>query len=469
MKQNETEFLKALGGIPQPYIDELIQFQAEHAQAPEKAWNAPKQRSDEQRKENHIMMHSAQHADASNRQADISVRKLRPFTIGILASLSACAVLAVGFCVSHFRNNDIAMTPATAPEQSEMPVIEETEAAPEESSAAPDPAACILGEYMTVFTTLGDNSETSGIPEIPENGGMLFTSMEDLLPLLERASATDLPVKGVQHAESCFHNGQHILILKAKWISGGFDSTVRSIYLTADGYLHADVASYVNDNENTAQDYSAVTHCYLLAAVPESLNEISGASVRQTLYCSDCADSETDDPFKAELIAYNSDTMYVKQLAHNEADYIFPEFTFEMYAPDEDMDDDSAWMLGDVLVNMRGAGLPEPIAADALEIIEPNLTQLHENALVGMNNVQSGAAPYISVYDTADGTARRLVYPEQKYHGCLNGGMRVTILSSSALSDTAQMQAPFEEPSEIESALPHTDGHASFLTIVNNP
>ena len=479
MKQKETEFLKALGGIPQSYIDELTQFQAEHAQTSGKVRRKPKQRSDEQRKENPIMMHTTQRSADKNKETGISVRKLRPVTIGILASLTACAVIAAGFGISHFRNDDLEMKPGTAPEQSEISEEEEismpeTEVVPEESipeeiPGTEDPAASVIGAVSTVFDCFGDNSETGGIPEIPENGAMLFTSMDDLRPLLERATNTDLPVKGVQHTESCFGSGQNILVIKTKWVVDSYDNMLRSLYVTADGYLHADVASYINDNRDPGLPSDLISHCYLLVAVPDSLSEISGASVQQTLYMSDHANGEWDDPFRDEMTAYFDDGVYLKQLLHNDADYIFPEFVFEMYAPEEDMEDDSSWMLGSMLVNMDGAGLPEQIASGALEIIEPNMTQLQENTLVGINNVNGGAAPFILVYDTVDGTARRLVYPDQKYAGRLSTGMRVTLLSSSALADTAEMHAPIEEPSEIDSALPHTDGHASFLTIVNHP
>ena len=482
MKQKETEFLKALGGIPQSYIDELTQFQAEHAQSHVTARRKPMQRSDEQRKENSIMVHSTQQTIDKHEKADISVQKLRPVTIGILTALTACVVVAAGFCMSHFKKDPLDVMPAASPKQSETTVSGETEPIPAESSfteteivsevpedtPAVDADDSTVGEAFTVFSFYGDNSETGGIPEIPENGAMLFTSMDELRPLMERATNTDLPVKALHDTESCFNSGKNILVIKNDWIVDSFDSMLRSLYVTADGYLHADVLSYINENRDPGLPPSIISKNYLLVAVPDSLSEISGSAVQQTLFVSDNPTGEGDDPFRNEMIAYYG-SVSLKRLAHNEADYIFPEFTYEMYAEDEQMDDDSSWMLGSMLVNMNGAGLPQQIADHAIEIIEPNMTQLHENTLVGINNVSGGAAPYISVYDTAGGTARRLVYPEQRYENTLHGGMRVTLLSSSALADTAEMQEPTENPSDSDSALPHTDGHASYLSIVNNP
>ena len=115
--------------------------------------------------------------------------------------------------------------------------------------------------------------------------------------------------------------------------------------------------------------------------------------------------------------------------------------------------------------------MPESVKDNAMEIIELNLTNLSENCLVAMNNVQSGALPYISVYTNAGqpDSVRRLVFPELKYAGTADAGIRVTLLYAPELTDSAEMHAPFEEPENEEPALPHTDGHASHLTIVCEP
>ena len=96
MKRRETVFLKALGDIPQPYIDELTRFQQEQAPAsaakPEAA--AGDHAEPLNQKERFGMKHTVQQSADKNREAGINVRKLRPVTIGILASLTACAVIA---------------------------------------------------------------------------------------------------------------------------------------------------------------------------------------------------------------------------------------------------------------------------------------------------------------------------------------------------------------------------------------
>ena len=219
---------------------------------------------------------------------------------------------------------------------------------------------------------------------------MLFTSLDDLRPMLERAVNSDFPAKGLQAAESCFENGRNILIIKTKWMLDSYDSMIRSLYLTADNYLHADIASCRSDVFDPGLDPNRVTHFYMVLSVPGSLQSISGATVQQSLFELGQTDTSGCNEFKDEMLAYFEEGVYLKHLSKNDADYIFPELTFEMYTP-EKMDDSSAWMLGSMMVNMEDSVLPENIMSDIMEIVDPNLTQLNENTLIGINNVESGA------------------------------------------------------------------------------
>ena len=116
MKQKETEFLKALGGIPQSYIDELTAWQQEHAPASDtdaadsrRKPDAPVQRAEK------ITMNRARTAEI-NPAAGIPVRRLRPITAGIFAALAACAVVAVGFGTGFFRRSGFTMQTGASPD-----------------------------------------------------------------------------------------------------------------------------------------------------------------------------------------------------------------------------------------------------------------------------------------------------------------------------------------------------------------
>lgn len=490
MKRKETVFLKALGDIPQTYIDELTQFQQSHAPAGGSGNRKnPRRFAEPQRQEDDfVMKHTAQQSADKNREAGINVRKLRPVTVGILASLTACAVIAAGFGTGLLGKGGISTQPGFSPEQSgaevlteedenalpETDVIEVTESDENGTEAEPDVTDAdgteIAAEeemIIPAFSCYGDNTETGGIPEIPENCGLLFNSMDDLRPLLERAVNTDLPVKGVQHAESLFADGGSVLIIKGTWDGKSYDHMLRSMYLTADGGLHANVAAYLNPSFDPGAPES-LTHYYLILGLPVSANEISGVSVQQTLFISDGTSEE--DALENEFRNSYDYAYRLKRLANNDADYIFPEMTYEFYSA-EALDGDSAWNIGSMWAKMpdAGSGLPQFLAEQANTVVQEQLSE--GNVIIGMNNVQNGSAPYISVYNSlADSSnPRRLVFPEQHYAEVMESGTRLTILCTSALTQNAEMVQPFEEPDNNDGNLPHSEGHGSQLAIVNNP
>ena len=479
MKRRETVFLKALGDIPQPYIDELTRFQQEHAPASAaKPAETGKEFAEPQRqKERFIMKHTEQQSADKNREAGINVRKLRPVTIGILASLTACAVIAAGFGTGLFGNAPDRL-PGFSPEQSGAEVLpEEDENAqtdvtevpePDEADVDPEGSEVTVEEelFFPAFSCYGDNTETGGIPEIPENGATLFTSMDDLRPLLERAVNTDLPVKGVQHTEGLFEDGGSVLVIKGTWDRKSIDHGLRSMYLTADGYLHADIAAYLDLNYDAgAPDH--LTNYYILLGVPASVGQISGVSVQETLFVSE--GTAEADPIEAEFRQGFDYAYSLKRLANNDADYIFPETTYEFYSA-EDLDSSSAWNIGSMWAMMpdAGSGLPQFLSDQTDSIVQEQLAA-GGNAVIGTNSVQNGTAPFIAVYNSmADSSyPRRLVYPEQHYAEVMSAGTRLTILFSSELSKDAQMTAPPEEIINPDSNLPHTEGHGSMLAIVN--
>ena len=490
MKRRETAFFRALGEIPESYIDELTQFQADHAKTSgtdrSGTGGVPDPRSTQ--KERLHMKHTVTDTADKNREAGISVKKLRPVTAAIFASLAACAVIGIGFGTGFISKDGIGRKPADSPEpclasegeeqNSEAdPAYISTELTDENGSEThTDYVETELGEEQlfddenrvyNIYSCFGDNTETGGIPEIPENGALLFTSMDELCPILERATNTDFPVKGVDAARSCFESGRNVLLIKVKWVMDSYDEVLRSMYVTADGVLHADVAYYTNDNTDSGlPDF--LTHSYLLVSVPGSLTQISGSAVQRTLYVSDAASEDVQDPLRDERNKYFDDGVYLQHLDYLDADYIFPETSFELYTS-ETFDADTISFLGNQLDTKTF--LPDRLHSFATEIAEPNLTQLNENCIIVLNDVQHFREPYIAVFENPeqDQAPRRLVFPNLKYQGTVQSGTRMTILCSSALSANAtNTKIDWNGPLREETALPH-NMYSSAWAIVNNP
>ncbi len=478
MKRKETMFFKALGEIPESYIDELTQWQLESEH------NKPARRSVElpDPKEETIMKQNAQFSTDKNKEAGISVKKLRPITIGIFASLAACGVIAAGLGSKLFgqRTPDVQPAVSVTEDSETESVVSEEEGVPAtefvDDGTTPDDSTTnteTVSEEDRVwdeFSCYGDDSETGGIPEIPADSAMLFTNMDDLRPLLERATNTDFPVKGIDHAQSCFNSGRNLLIIKQNWMLDSYDHMIRSLAISADNHIFADIACYLNQNTEPGLDANAIKYCYMFVSVPGSVQEISGSSLQQTMYYSNHEGGVENDPLREEMNHYFDDGVYLKHLEYNSTDYIFPDMAMELYAPEAMDGEKSAWMLGSYLVNMNGDGLPASVKDYAMDMIDINLNQLDKNCLVGMNSVQGGALPYISVYNSMEQSVypRRLIFPELKYEGIADDGMRMTILYAPELTATAEIIAPPETPLREEPALPHSDGHPNHLAISCN-
>ena len=248
-----------------------------------------------------------------------------------------------------------------------------------------------------------------------------------------------------------------------------YDGVLRSMYVTDDGVLHADLAYYLNENTDPGLDPSSITHNYMMISVPDSLTEISGSAVQQTLYVSDAAEPGVQDPLNDEMYRVYDDGVYLQKLRYQDADYIFPEISFELYAP-ESMEPDTscASMLGSFLNTTSNPWIPERLRSFATEIAEPNLTQLNENCLITFNDVQRGDRPYIAVFENEeeDAAPRRLVVPELKYKGTAESGMRMTILCTSALSADANADTDWNGPLREETPLQHTP---AVSAIINHP
>ena len=186
MKRKESMFFRALGEIPESYIDELTQWQKEHDSDVPSGHTKPTLRTDElpDQKEEMIMKQTAAYSADKNKEAGISVRKLRPVTIGIFASLAACAVIAVGFGSRFIGLNSPDSKPAVSlEEESETePLKSEDEGAPQTEVVDENPSSAEETTFtesvseedriLELYSCYGDDSETSGIPEIPKNSVM---------------------------------------------------------------------------------------------------------------------------------------------------------------------------------------------------------------------------------------------------------------------------------------------------------
>lgn len=477
MKQNrETVFIKALGGIPQSYIDELTAWQQEHAPASDtdaadsrRKPDAPVQRAEK------ITMNRARTAEI-NPAAGISVRRLRPITAGIFAALAACAVVAVGFGTGFFRRSGITMQTGSAPDVSaadpDASEVEETTTSfPPYLSVSPELAqsgdwgievpisddAFVLSDssdseirldadddqIVNVFSHVGKSFD---FPDIPTNGAMLFTAMDDLRPVLERAADEEITVKGIQHTEPVFEQGRNVLILKIQNTMHTWNPHLRALYITADHVLHADVETYdnLNDLVRCPDEYP---HYYMMISVPATLTEIRDVSVTVSGYYSEYQEGSGISNYDPLLDDYGCEEIKGMRLQHlekNNADYVFPEHIYELYTEDE-IGETYCKALG---TELERKDLPEDMTAlmqRASGILQNKTGYYVELHKVPYDN--SDESPVI-IRNSADDAGRELIMPEKGYTKeyldsinapQLNHGTRITIIRSDEIRINAKL------------------------------
>lgn len=477
MKQNrETVFIKALGGIPQSYIDELTAWQQEHAPASDTDAAESLRIPDEPlRREEKITMKQTVPAEI-NPAAGIPVRRLKPITAGIFAALAACAVVAAGFGTGFFRRSGFTMQTgaspdisAAGPDSAETGAITTTvppylsvapgfEQSGDWSITIPDSADAFTLPYssdseirldadddqiVNVFSHVGKSFD---FPDIPTNGAMLFTAMDDLRPVLKNVTNADMAVKGIQHTEPVFEQGRNVLVLKIQNSMHSWNPHLRGLYLTADHVLHADVETYYNLNELSScpDEYPLF---YMMISVPATLTEIRDVSITVSEYYSENQEGSGISNYEPLLDDYGNEEIKGLRLQHlekNDADYVFPERIYELFTVDE-IDENCIKALGTAL---NGKGIPEDMtelmqrASDILQNKTGSYVELHK---VPYDN--SDESPVI-IRNSADDAGRELIMPEKGYTKeyldsinapQLNHGTRITIICSDEIRINAKL------------------------------
>ena len=499
MKRREETFMKALGDIPQSYIEELTAWQAAHAPASESDTQQSLRGSDEPvRREENITMNQTNTQSAEiNTEAGIPVRKLRPITAGIFASLAACAVLAIGICTGFFHKNDTATQPGFAPDISnadsfsiedaarsvqpadigEMP---ETLPIPDDSSFAIDDSCDVSvvdgrleaddDQILTVFSCLGRESD---FPEIESDSGMIFTSMDDLRPVLESVPDSDMPVKGVQHTEPVFQQGRHVLVLKIDNSNRSWSLHLHSLMLTEDWFMHANVMTYFNANDtenNTCPE--EFTHFYMLLSIPGTVQDVQSISVEHTVFYSTYENGANYDPLLDDY-SLSSSLIRLEYPAVREAEAVFSRYICEMYSTSE-IETDGFEVLGNATAS---APIPEDLMPFALRITEGIGAYITAYKVPYDPNPKVADAN-IFIKDTADGDARLLMQPykyyskdylESVFDSQLKSGTRLTILLTDQISAGAKLASEPTDQTPYHN-IPVTDADdQQYNEIVNNP
>ncbi len=477
MKKNrETVFMKALGGIPQSYIDELTAWQQEHTPASETDAAESLRIPDEPlRREEKITMKQTVPAEI-NPAAGIPVRRLKPITAGIFAALAACAVVAAGFGTGIFRRSGITMQTGSAPDvsaaDSETAIVEEiTTSFPAFWSVAPgleqsgdwgievpfSEDAFVLSDssdndirlnadddqIVNVFSHVGKSFD---FPDIHTNGAMLFTAMDDLRPVLKNVTNADMAVKGIQHTEPVFEQGRNVLVLKIQNSMHSWNPHLRGLYITADHVLHADVETYYNLNELSScpDEYPLF---YMMISVPATLTEIRDVSITVSEYYSENQEGSGISNYEPLLDDYGNEEIKGLRLQHlekNDADYVFPERIYELFTVDE-IDENCIKALGTAL---NGKGIPE----DMTELMQraAGILQNKTGSYVELHQVpydDSDESPVI-IRNSADDAGRELIMPEKGYTEAYLGsiynpqlkkGTRITIIISDEIRVNAKL------------------------------
>ena len=477
MKKNrETVFMKALGGIPQSYIDELTAWQQEHTPVSETdAAESLRIPDDPLRREEKITMKQTVPAEI-NPAAGIPVRRLKPITAGIFAALAACAVVAAGFGTGFFRRSGFTMQTgaspdisAAGPDSAETGAITTTvppylsvapgfEQSGDWSITIPDSADAFTlpdssgseirldaddDEITVAYSRIGKGID---FPDIHSNGAMLFTAMDDLKPMLEGVQDSEIQAKGLQQAESVFEQGRNLLILKMQNTMHSPNPHLRGLYLTADHVLHADVETYQNlyDLSRCPDEY---THYYMLISVPATLNEIRDFSLTVSTYYSEYEEETRGYNWDPLLDDYGNEEITGMRLQHlekNDADYVFPEMIYELYTEDA-LGADRVKTLGTTLEH---SDIPE----DMLNLMQraAGILQNKTGSYVELHQVpydDSDASPVI-IRNAADDEGRELIMPQKGYTEAylssiydpqLKKGTRITIIISDEIRTNAKL------------------------------
>ncbi|MBR6717160.1 MAG: hypothetical protein IKI77_02315 [Oscillospiraceae bacterium] len=247
MSRTEQDFLRALGDIPQEYIDELTAWQQSHQPL---SGSVPKRSGgilhEVQSGKEQIRMTKSEKtvSQHKNRETAFSVQRIKPLTVGIFASLAACAVIAVGIGASLAgkpETSQPAFTPESAASESvtESTTVSEPEAGAETSETTADPLEGALPDQLhpTIGCRRGKGMCNQPIPGLEGAAAVIYHSAEE---------CEDNPF--YTHFRQYLKQGSSILMLQVPTAAHTGEALLKGVLETPDHKLIFDIALYQNDN-----------------------------------------------------------------------------------------------------------------------------------------------------------------------------------------------------------------------------
>lgn len=365
MSRKEQDFLRALGDIPQEYIDELTAWQQSHqplsGPVPKRSGGILHEAHSgkEQIRMNQSEKTVSQH---KNRETALSVQRIRPLTVGIFASLAACAVIAVGIGASLAGKPETSQ-PAFSPESAasdsvtESTAVSETEpeAEAETSATTADPPEGALPDQLhpTIGCRRGKGMCNLPLPGLEGAAGIIYHSAEE---------CEDNPF--YTQFRQYLKQGSSILMLQVPTAAHTGEALLKGVSETRDHKLIFDIALYQNDNMTNINPFSEyavfwyeVENAYLYDGYDIQVHPYTYASTYSAFDADDTAEwteRVAEDPlyqaFDLHRLMFSGETSTESVLMYREATdsgALYPEQTFVMQCDEAPAQTEYAALLKD--------------------------------------------------------------------------------------------------------------------------
>ncbi len=298
--KQKADFLRALDSAAKDYLDDLHQWQQEKTplrlDKTGEVFDEP-----HPEKEETIMK------QYKNKETEFSVRKLRPVTAGIFASLAACGVLAVGLGMRSRNTVPDTASVAEAPDcgaDSAEPMLN-----------GPAFSAGRISDQSICWTYyVGDDIQLGARGDLC----VLCRETADAAPYVTGSGQQDdYPAEFLRTLTlTSDRNGNSspdptdLLLVGFPLIADTDDYALRSLGYTEDGTLHINFAGYRNPNMNmTAETWAQ--NAYFLLAVPENLPDFTDYSIEYTVFDSNyLSEPQPDDEPDTARPAFAEDPVY---------------------------------------------------------------------------------------------------------------------------------------------------------------
>ncbi len=365
MSRTEQDFLRALGDIPQEYIDELTAWQQSHQPL---SGSVPKRSGgslhEVQSGKEQIRMTKSEKtvSQHKNRETAFSVQRIKPLTVGIFASLAACAVIAVGIGASLAGKPETSQ-PAFSPESAASESVTESttvsdtepEAGAETSETTADPLEGALPDQLhpTIGCRRGKGMCNLPLPGLEGAAAVIYHSAEE---------CEDNPF--YTHFRQYLKQGSSILMLQVPTAAHTGEALLKGVSETRDHKLIFDIALYQNDNMtniNPFPEYAVfwyeVENAYLYDGYDIQVHPYTYASAYSAFDADDTAEwteRVAEDPlyqaFDLHRLMFSSETsgdsvMLYQETTDSEA--LHPEQTFVMQCDEAPAQTEYAALLKD--------------------------------------------------------------------------------------------------------------------------